>query len=432
MVMRMTWAFVFVLGLLPRAMAAGHAFFETQIEPIDPYVQQQLRYTVRFYYGREVVQGYLVPPEIEGMAVEMVSDESPVTVVVDGKDYQMIERSYLLFPQYSGELVIPGMRFSGRKVFVEDTPSSVYVRPRPPGIAAPYWLPVTRLTMEEQWHGDNASHQVGDIIDRIVTVEAQGLSAAQLPPLADSELPGVEFRRTKVVLENRIEKAEMIGRRIEHHSLMFTQVGEYRLPSLSVEWWDIDEGAAKQAALSGRVFSIGSPSGHRLSLPGPAATIAEDVQEPVHDEEVVQGLAKRMMTVILFSLMVSMLLVWLGIKVYRPIGRWLSCCAARHELKLTCQRHQTHGAAVALRRWAACYYGERNAPSLGAVHQRFGLEENSAGSCEAIMTLEAFLYGRIPMSWDGKQCWQQLSSSIRCVPYISFKQNIQGLPPLNP
>ena len=47
---------------------------------------------------------------------------------------EMLEKTYLIFPQASGRLIIPGMVFSGREVFAQAKPLELMVQPPPEGV----------------------------------------------------------------------------------------------------------------------------------------------------------------------------------------------------------------------------------------------------------------------------------------------------------
>src|SRR3546814_5048856 len=100
--------------LAPPARAGSAAFIETQIDDEDPYVQQSVGYTLRLYYATPLVSGQLDQATPDGASLQRVGSDLQYTRLVGGKRYTVVERRFLLVPERSGPLTIPGARFSGR------------------------------------------------------------------------------------------------------------------------------------------------------------------------------------------------------------------------------------------------------------------------------------------------------------------------------
>src|SRR3546814_12093198 len=62
------------------------------------------------------------------------------------------------------------------------------VNPKPASYPADVpWLPARSLSLSESWSPEPTHSQVGDSLTRSLTLEAEGLASAQLPPLPRSE-----------------------------------------------------------------------------------------------------------------------------------------------------------------------------------------------------------------------------------------------------
>src|SRR3546814_2911346 len=84
------------------------------IDDEDPYVQQSVGYTLRLYYDTPLVSGQLDQATPDGASLQRVGSDLQYTRLVGGKRYTVVERRFLLVPERSGPLTIPGARFSGR------------------------------------------------------------------------------------------------------------------------------------------------------------------------------------------------------------------------------------------------------------------------------------------------------------------------------
>ena len=114
---------------------------------------------------------------------------------IGGRRYSVVERRYLLIPERSGTLVIPGARFNGqaaggffddlfgdgRKPLAAAAPAKrLQVRQIPADAPQP-WLPLHDLRL--RWLQSPREARVGEALTIELEAIADGASAAQLPPL---------------------------------------------------------------------------------------------------------------------------------------------------------------------------------------------------------------------------------------------------------
>src|SRR5690606_18582597 len=149
-----------VLTVLPDATAPARAgepvFIEAEADTDAPWVQQSVGYTLRLYYATPLVSGQLDQPVPDGAAVHRVGSDVQYSREIAGRRYTVVERRFVLVPERSGTLVVPGARFEGTGVggFFDDMfgggrralraqgPSRVLqVQPVPASAPQP-WLPL--------------------------------------------------------------------------------------------------------------------------------------------------------------------------------------------------------------------------------------------------------------------------------------------------
>src|SRR5690606_40718856 len=95
--------------------------FVTSVTPPDSlYVQSQLLYTEKLYYRFEHDNAALSELKVTDARVQPLGDVRQYTTVIDGKRLGVYERRFLIFPAVSGELVIPGQRFTARMLNAYD------------------------------------------------------------------------------------------------------------------------------------------------------------------------------------------------------------------------------------------------------------------------------------------------------------------------
>jgi len=98
----------------PAGSTSPTTFVETSVDETSPYVQGQVVLRVKVYSADPILSGQLSEVRLESAAIEQVGDDRSYETTRDGRDYLVIERTFAIFPQQSGELRIPPVVFEGR------------------------------------------------------------------------------------------------------------------------------------------------------------------------------------------------------------------------------------------------------------------------------------------------------------------------------
>ncbi len=82
-------------------------FLEASVDTKNPYVGQQVTYTIRFYFAVQLYDGpSLTEPTKNGFWSEVLNNKPPETKRINGRLYRVLERTEALFPTQAGELEI--------------------------------------------------------------------------------------------------------------------------------------------------------------------------------------------------------------------------------------------------------------------------------------------------------------------------------------
>ena len=188
----------------PAAAAAREVQLQVETDTAELHVQQQLLLTVRLLHAVNLNRGAtLEAPEIPDAVVRELGENS-YEKVIDGRRYGVFERRYAVFPQESGELVVPALgfqaalgggggwfdQFGSRGKMLRLRSEEKRIRVLPPEAGATPWLPARVLTVIETWDKSPQELRVGDSATRTVTITATGLTGAQLPPLPAPAVEG--------------------------------------------------------------------------------------------------------------------------------------------------------------------------------------------------------------------------------------------------
>jgi len=262
-----------VTGAAPPARAGDDAFIEVQLDDEDPYVQQAVGYTLRLYYAMPLVSGQLDQDAPDGASLQRVGSDLQYTRLVGGKRYTVVERRFLLVPERSGPMTIPGARFSGRSAggFFDDmfgngtrelsangAPRFITVRPVPAKAPQP-WLPLRGLGL--RYLATPQQARTGEAATVTIEARADGATASQLPEI---ELPAVdgaqvfaEPPQTDETFDNGRPQVTVTRK----FSIVPSREGALRIPGPRIAWWDVRAGAARTATLPDLQLQVAPGSG---------------------------------------------------------------------------------------------------------------------------------------------------------------------------
>jgi hypothetical protein len=253
----------------PSGANAHKVFLEASVDLPEPYVQQAVRVTVRIYRGETVYKAALDFPASNDALVEQIQADEHRTVERNGQSFDLVERHYLLFPQRSGSLSLPGPVLEGqiaanrndafgndpfanffgaspglmggtKPIRVQADPLVLNVRPRPANSGAGPWLPARELKLTGEWHPETGSVHVGDPVTLDLGIQAEGLTSTQLPDLPSLlKLPsGLKAYPDQAKLDNAVHGDSVQGSHKQSVALIADQPGNYHIPTLHLAWWD--------------------------------------------------------------------------------------------------------------------------------------------------------------------------------------------------
>lgn len=259
-------------------------YAETLVDKDSAYVQEQLLLTLRLYSSEPAENLTVDPPDIAAALVKEVA-RSQYQKQINGKSYLVAEIKFAVFAENSGELRIPPARFtgivadrndpfgnpffnrSGRQMEVASEAKTIRIKPRPAQVAAGDWLPTTGLGLSERWSNNATTLVVGEPVTRTVTVTAQGLTGAQLPPLPALDASGLQTYPDQPQLDDRTSDQGVIGNRTESIAIVPTAPGTLVMPPIRVQWWDIGTDQPRETILEGRTFTVAQPATTATTTP---------------------------------------------------------------------------------------------------------------------------------------------------------------------
>ena len=292
--------------------ADDRILLETESDPKTPYVQGAVHVTVRVYAAVPLSQADLDFPTTDAALVRQVGSDETGTSEKNGQSYQVVVRHYLLFPQRSGQLSIPGPVLSGaipartRRADPNDPFSGFFggspfagmmnttkpirlngetitldVRPRPAGAGMSYWLPARNVTLTAQWRPADLQAHVGDPVTVNLRLQATGLTAAQLPDLSTllNLPPGLKAYPDEPKLKDVAQGSDIVGDREQNIALIADQAGSFTIPELRLSWWDTSSNQTREIVIPARTLVVQPAAGSKTPAPtgapdGQSATVS--------------------------------------------------------------------------------------------------------------------------------------------------------------
>lgn len=272
------------------AKAPRNIFITTKLSRDNVYVQQELLFTIQILFRIPLYdESSLTPMNLENALVQQLGKGTSHEKVIDGVRYQVFELEYSIHPQQAGTLTIPALTFNGntstnnqsadpfdsffsnrysmQPVVAKSQPLNILVKEKP--LDYPLhntWLPSRQLMLTEHWSHDINKLKMGDAITRTVTVRADGLTAAQIPPIEMGESPkGVNSYPDKTNTSNETSDKGVLGTRTDAIAMILTQAGKIELPAIEYTWFNVNTNKTEVAVLPALSLNVAATDATALN-----------------------------------------------------------------------------------------------------------------------------------------------------------------------
>ncbi|MGY2267688.1 MULTISPECIES: BatD family protein [unclassified Pseudomonas] len=413
-------------------------FIETNLDQDSVYVQAQALLTVRVYHSVSLYDdSSLTPLQVADTRIEQLGESRTYEKVINGIRHGVIETRYAIYPQHSGTLTIPTQTFSatlveprpaqdnnpqgskpGKLIHVSSPELSLTVKAKPALYPADApWLPARSLTLTESWNPEPDHVQVGDSLTRSLTLKAEGLAGAQLPPLALSDIPGLRRYPDQPVLSNQNNDRGLIGSREDREALVPNRVGALELPAVDVVWWNTHEDHLERTSLPARTLQVATNPSLIVDTPASPTVITA----PDNDSLWIWQLTSLILactTLLGFGL-------WWRARwqpaILRAAQTGPSPRTLLDDLKRASQANDPQATRQALDAWA-----RQQPETLADMAARF------VPLSDALDGLNGALYSESGQYWQGEELWR----AVKAIPMAEREQDPAGdstsLPPLYP
>lgn len=284
----------------PAAIPGARLWTEIEDKGRAPYPQEMVLVRIRGLYTVPIALEKMEMPEFPGFRVVQLGGDVWTASTDNGRPARALQRTLALFAQHGGTLAIPAFTHrltlidaSGerREATLTSEPQVLDVAPMPEGKGA-WWLPARSVTLTESWSVPPEALAIGQSTRRTVTIEAEGISDDQLPPLAMPSVPKlIAFaspvqRETTLAVSLDAATAEQRRQALRRPGRLAVVSGRdgpraratfvwdirpttdegVTLPAMEVPWFDTDAGAMRMARLPARtvMLATGGPGTEAL------------------------------------------------------------------------------------------------------------------------------------------------------------------------
>lgn len=409
-------------------------YLETTITPKQSYVQEQITYTVKLYFKRKIDEAFLAAPTMTNATVTPIGEDIYYSTVKKGEFFRVLERSFVLIPQQSGDYEIspaaltgviekqPGDIFDfgnfmagyGREhIKISATKQRITVKNKPSSFGNDWWLPAKQVSIKERWQPNHTKVHVGDPITREITIQAVGVKGDALPKIELTSGDNLNIYSEPSVPKTETDDHNLIGSVKQKIVMVPTQSGVIKIPEIKIAWWNTTTNSKQVLRLPEHTINVlpiaASPNTN--SNQPPAVVKNSNVNQ--HSSSI--SLFEDMRFIWSFLVLIFFASILLFIRRRKkhsrisnisqpkphPITTTKSTKNCQMDLQKACKENDADNVRNLLLNWASQYWPQARMITLLDIVKQLEHLENSANLCNEILKLDRYLYTEDKNNWQG-------------------------------
>ena len=263
-----------VLLAFSTALTAGDIVLRSSVQPEKAWVGQRVILQIDVlgsdgwtqitrFDDIEISGAYLMRTDSQGTRLQET---------IDGTSYSGQRYEFSVYPQAAGAIEIPviGVEVttraagidSGASVQRAQTPAVTILSNVPAGAENIQGLvSTTQLTAKQNWRSPDEILEVGDALERTISLQAVDVSGMAFTPLAHEDIPGVGSYPAQPAVNDTSARGSLSGSRTEVVTYVFEQSGEVQIPDIKFSWWNLANNKLEQVVLPGRIIQVVAGAG---------------------------------------------------------------------------------------------------------------------------------------------------------------------------
>lgn len=285
-----------------------------EVDNKKPYVQQQVNYTLTLYDtgGLQGSEPEFMDDGKNEWLIKSLGSPEIDSKVINGQSIREIKFHYAMFPQKSGVLKTPEIRFNGyylsesrggsdpfeeifnggllnagigfnsmfatrNPVVLTTKPVDIEVKPIPSINAGKWWIPAENVKLYAEWNPANPTFRVGEAVNRSIYLKATGVSENQLPDIKFAMVEGLKQYPEKAVAQNGIEQDNVVAVKKISNVYIPNTTGNITIPEVRVDWFNVKTNQPEIAILP--AVSIKVLPNTNMTQVQPEANVPTDTRE---------------------------------------------------------------------------------------------------------------------------------------------------------
>lgn len=255
-----------------------------KVENTNPYVQQQIDYTITIYDtgGLQGDAPQFIDNGSNDWIIKSLGSPTIGSKIVNGRSLREITFRYALFPQKSGTLKTPEVRFQGyyltrsrgfndpfddlfggnlggigfadmfatrNPVLLTAAPQSIKVRPIPEENGTNWWLPAKQVALMAEWEPRQPQFKVGEAVSRTIYLKAVGVAENQLPDIRFAQTPNLKQYPDKAISSSGLENGQVVAVKKITNVYIPTTSGAQTIPEIALDWFNVQTNQMERAVL---------------------------------------------------------------------------------------------------------------------------------------------------------------------------------------
>jgi len=449
-------------------------FINISVTPKEKvYVQQQISLVIQIFTRVQLANLSLSSININDVLMEQIGDDRQYQKIINQQTYQVIERRYALFPQKSGRLRIPELRFEamtvgqksnnwpffsnqGKPILRQSDSLQIEILPKPANFSGQNWLPAENIIVNSI-KTDLNQIKVGDSLTITDKISAQGVLGSLLPSIKFPPINGLKIYPDKPKITSGNNNGKILGQREEKLAVIPTQPGNYTIPERKINWWNTTTHQLEEEVIPAFKFTVvaaentiqdSDPAGINPSLNQDNVSVGTALKTESNRTPIIKkGYASlkenpwfwsTLAIAILYFVSVIIFLYWkirladnISTAINRPIPKVDTEKQLLQELSSNCKKQLKKPTMNSLIKWANLYFQNNTDKKFSSLNEIIK-KIPSTELVEAIKQLDAAIYDpNASDNWQGEQLLKALKEFLKEENKGTTTDKYK-LPPLNP
>ncbi len=251
-----------------RVAAQTNVYARVTLDRHSVYIQQPFKAT----FTVVTTTWYTAPLQFDNLQVNDAfivpfTHSVPGQYEMNGRSLSGVQFYYMIFPYKAGTFTLPAMAITaespaegssqGRKVTVHTAPVPFTVKPVPPQYPSGHeWLVARDVAIGDRWNKPLDDLKVGDVLERTVTIDAQGTLPQLIPEARMPDGGWANVYPKPAVLKDTRDDVNPNGERTEQADYLLLKAGTFTIPAVEVYWWNPYAGRLFKRSVPARTIQV--------------------------------------------------------------------------------------------------------------------------------------------------------------------------------